>query len=190
MTNFVKYITKEGIEILNISQTAVTKSISSHLGSVNETNYENTYYLTLNSNFEKLEIVKECEDYFYYGGEEMIITKEPLDFKGQDSLVLHIDSTNSDTIVNFLGLEVKPYINVGDVNPFEHGFVLVSKDIDYNVIQVDQCPDTGKYLYRESSIDGDIIEDEYGVFDIDLDEYIYNIYTLSELEIPLFFNNI
>lgn len=188
MTNFVKYTTAEGIEILNISQTSVTESITSHLGSINETNYENTYFLSLDSSFEKLKIVKECEDYFYYGGEEMIITKEPLDFKGQDTLTLHIDSRGSDTILNFLGLEATPYINVGDVNPFEHGFVLVSKDIEYNIIQVDQCPDTGKYIYRESSVDGDVIEDEYCVFDVDLDECCYNSYTSKELDIPLFFN--
>lgn len=190
MTNFVKYITVEGIELLNISQTAITESITCHLGSVNETNYENTYFIAPNGNFGELEIVKECDDYFYFSGHEMVITKEPLDFKGEDTLILHIESKSSDTIINFLKLEAIPYINVGDINPFEHGFVLVSKNIDYDVIQVDQCPDTGKYIYRECSIDGDVIEDEYGVFDVDLDECVYNSYTSNELEIPLFFNNI
>lgn len=155
----------------------------------NNTNHSCTYYLKItDKNKGKIIIRKEPvvsgKDYF------TVISKNSIKIENELNVTIK-ESNNFDNIKNFLNLENSPKRNVGDVNPFEHGGMLIeyyeiTKEYifqNFNII-----PDTEdeyeKYLFREGTLSKDIMAIEDGL----IEDSTSTIYKGDENDVMLFFN--
>jgi hypothetical protein len=183
MKRFLRLRTIEGIDLLMIDSEIHEKVL-------NNTNYEYTYYILSDIRMGEPLVLGEREESVTSNSYNTIIADRPILFvNGEASLT--IGMIESATIQEFLGMEETPLINIGDVNPYEHGFFLVdiNSEFDYYVTRINKCPDTGKYIAFDYDVPKEEASDYNSLLDIELDNYLSNTpYEIKEYDIPLFFN--
>ena len=187
MNRFLRIRTLEGHDLLLIDR-ELYSTIS------NNTNYNYTYYIHSDSiNLGQEICLKGREDKEISPKYNMVLVNEPLNLSpSTNEIYITVSEMRYSTMPEYLGMKEKPLINIGDVNPYEHGFFLVddNSEFDFYVTRIDKCPDTGKYIAFEFDVPKKDIEGDYhNLLDLEnLDDYTIDIYTIKEKDIPLFFN--
>lgn len=190
---FKKY-TDGKIEYLCIDSMLVDDTFKTDV--YNNTNYENVYYVKENIDgfFEFIKREEMTIDVRYL----LFITKEkqPIEFEdGRNYKYIRLKECGKSTIKDFLELDYVPRINIGDVNPEEHGAILIeesSDGIEYFVQKIDKIPDEKPgYVYLESVVPSEKLNGDYSnILDIELSEFATDCYGSNIFDGHLFFNQI